>query len=364
MLLGSEDSDMEFVCRGEVDLMFLPDWDERFGNSSISSIWILLKNRGKVWPVHVIHNQLGDGWPEFWDSHKLRSGFKVVFGCERSWIFDVVVLMHNLEPVRNYKWSTTAHELQESSLMPYVVEEFGTPITEVFTTGGEKSTTEKGSIGHRFWVDKVNAGLKTRRKLQLLPISDEENSVDKGSPARFSGLVDSEPSNVKCNIQLPVEHGVQISQENKESDKAEISLQSKSTEMVITSVQNAALQSCITNVNIGDTSLSQPTVSAEVVEKLIEPNADVSMTDTLNAEATVAQEEILDENQEIQSNADFEHQYTSMSSRDKDAVQSVVSGGKNTVDMQDKGFLSQPDDNTVNNLETKKWGAIRGNVKP
>ncbi|KAI8558194.1 hypothetical protein RHMOL_Rhmol04G0071000 [Rhododendron molle] len=118
---------MEFVCRGEVDLMFLPDWDERFGNSSISSIWILLKNRGKVWPVHVIHNQLGDGWPEFWDSHKLRSGFKVVFGCERSWIFDVVVLMHNLEPVRNYEWSTTAHELQESSLMPYVVEEFGTP---------------------------------------------------------------------------------------------------------------------------------------------------------------------------------------------------------------------------------------------
>ncbi|KAI8534213.1 hypothetical protein RHMOL_Rhmol10G0071500 [Rhododendron molle] len=43
------------------------------------------------------------------------------------WIFDVVVLMHNLEPVRNYEWSTTAHELQESSLMPYVVEEFGTP---------------------------------------------------------------------------------------------------------------------------------------------------------------------------------------------------------------------------------------------
>ncbi|KAI8532144.1 hypothetical protein RHMOL_Rhmol11G0190600 [Rhododendron molle] len=106
---------------------FFPNWDERFGNSSISSIWILLKNRGKVWPVHVIHNQLGDGWPEFWDSHKLRSGFKVVFGCERSWIFDVVVLMHNLEPLHNYEWSTTAHELQESSLMPYVVEVFGTP---------------------------------------------------------------------------------------------------------------------------------------------------------------------------------------------------------------------------------------------
>ncbi|KAF7127117.1 hypothetical protein RHSIM_Rhsim03G0026300 [Rhododendron simsii] len=105
---------------------FLSDWDERFRNSSKSSVWILLKNRGKVWPVHVVHNQLTDGWPEFWDSHKLRSGFKVVFGCERSWIFEVVVLMHNLEPLY-YSWSKTNHELQESSLMPYVADDLGTP---------------------------------------------------------------------------------------------------------------------------------------------------------------------------------------------------------------------------------------------
>lgn len=85
-----------------------------------------MKNCGKVWPVHVIHNQFGKGWPEFWDSHKLRRGFKVVFGCERSWIFDVVVLMTNLKPLY-YSWSTTTHELQESSLIPYVAEDLGTP---------------------------------------------------------------------------------------------------------------------------------------------------------------------------------------------------------------------------------------------
>ncbi|KAG5567101.1 hypothetical protein RHGRI_002611 [Rhododendron griersonianum] len=105
---------------------FLPDWDERFGNSSTSSVWILLRNRGKIWPVHVIHNQFGEGWADFWDSHKLKRGFKLVFGCERTWIFDVVVLMINLEPL-HYDWSTTAHELQESSLMPYVIDDLRTP---------------------------------------------------------------------------------------------------------------------------------------------------------------------------------------------------------------------------------------------
>ncbi|KAG5537200.1 hypothetical protein RHGRI_024588 [Rhododendron griersonianum] len=105
---------------------FLPDWDERFGNESKSSLWILLRNQGKVWPVHVIHNQFGEGWADFWDSHKLRRGFKIVFGCERTWIFDVVVLMINLEPLY-YDWSTITHEFQEASLMPMVIDDLGTP---------------------------------------------------------------------------------------------------------------------------------------------------------------------------------------------------------------------------------------------
>ncbi|KAF7123863.1 hypothetical protein RHSIM_Rhsim12G0075400 [Rhododendron simsii] len=91
-----------------------------------SSLLILLRNGKKIWPVHVVHNQFGDGWADFWDSHKLRRGFKLVFGCERTWIFDVVVLMTNLEPLY-YHWSTTAHEFQESSLMPFVIDDLGTP---------------------------------------------------------------------------------------------------------------------------------------------------------------------------------------------------------------------------------------------
>ncbi|KAF7150603.1 hypothetical protein RHSIM_Rhsim02G0185700 [Rhododendron simsii] len=107
-------------------VLFLPDWDERFGNSSTSSLWILLRNGKKIWPVHVVHNQFGDGWADFWESHKLRRGFKLVFGCERTWIFDVVVLTTNLEPL-HCRWSTTAHEFQESSLMPSVIDDLGTP---------------------------------------------------------------------------------------------------------------------------------------------------------------------------------------------------------------------------------------------
>ncbi|XP_058212781.1 uncharacterized protein LOC131324717 [Rhododendron vialii] len=106
-------------------MKFLPDWDERFDNSSKSSLWILLRNRGKIWPVHVTHNQFGEGWADFWDDHKLRRGFKLVFGCERSWIFDVIVLMTNLEPLY-YSWSTTTQEFQESSLMPFVIDDLGT----------------------------------------------------------------------------------------------------------------------------------------------------------------------------------------------------------------------------------------------
>ncbi|KAF7127014.1 hypothetical protein RHSIM_Rhsim11G0171400 [Rhododendron simsii] len=99
-------------------MQFLPDWDERFGNSSQSFVWVLLKNRGRIWPIHVVHNQFGEGWADFWDSHKLRR--------ERSWIFDFIVLKTNLEPMY-YGWSTTTHKVHESSLMPYVDDNFGTP---------------------------------------------------------------------------------------------------------------------------------------------------------------------------------------------------------------------------------------------
>ncbi|KAI8543803.1 hypothetical protein RHMOL_Rhmol08G0247400 [Rhododendron molle] len=108
------------------DYTFLPDWDERFGNASNSSLWILLRIGSKIWPVHVMHNQFGHGWADFWADNELRSGFKLVFGCERNWIFDVVVLMTNLEPLY-FHWSTTTHEFQESSLMPFMINDLGTP---------------------------------------------------------------------------------------------------------------------------------------------------------------------------------------------------------------------------------------------
>ncbi|KAI8554071.1 hypothetical protein RHMOL_Rhmol05G0069000 [Rhododendron molle] len=121
-----KDDTIPFFFDADELCAFLPDWDERFGDASNSSLWILLRIGSKIWPVHVIHNQFGHGWADFWADNELRSGFKLVFGCERSWIFDVVVLMTHLEPLY-FHWSTTMHEFQESSLMPFMIDDLGTP---------------------------------------------------------------------------------------------------------------------------------------------------------------------------------------------------------------------------------------------
>ncbi|KAF7127015.1 hypothetical protein RHSIM_Rhsim11G0018000 [Rhododendron simsii] len=126
---------------------------------------------------------------------------------------------------------------------------------------------------------------------------------------------------------------VQTSQEKKESEKVEISEQSKPIEIAIVLVLNPTLQSFTTISNVGDTSPSQPTISPEVVEQLIEPNADISMTDMPIAEENLVQQETLQENEGIQSNLDLQGQYMSMSPKDKEAVESVLPKEKNTIDM-------------------------------
>ncbi|KAF7126766.1 hypothetical protein RHSIM_Rhsim11G0033100 [Rhododendron simsii] len=176
------------------DYTFLPNWDERFGNSSQSFVWVLLKNRGRIWPVHIVHNQFGEGWADFWDSHKLRRGFKLVFGCERSWIFDVVVLKTNLEPMY-YGWSTTTHdELQESSLMPYVADDFGTPSYLRTSCLPSIMLTKDNMMQFGYNCGSEKCIFKAKIK-KLLPNSLEGNS--KGSTYWFPNYVYSQAINKK-----------------------------------------------------------------------------------------------------------------------------------------------------------------------
>ncbi|KAI8535112.1 hypothetical protein RHMOL_Rhmol10G0149900 [Rhododendron molle] len=50
--------------------------------------------------LHVINNSLEDGWGEFYDDNHLQQEFKVIFGYQHKWIFEVIILDENLNRVK------------------------------------------------------------------------------------------------------------------------------------------------------------------------------------------------------------------------------------------------------------------------
>ncbi|XP_058228378.1 uncharacterized protein LOC131336518 isoform X2 [Rhododendron vialii] len=46
--------------------------------------------------LHVINNSLEDGWGEFYDDNHLQQEFKIIFGYQHKWIFEVFMLDENL----------------------------------------------------------------------------------------------------------------------------------------------------------------------------------------------------------------------------------------------------------------------------
>ncbi|XP_058190176.1 uncharacterized protein LOC131307590 isoform X2 [Rhododendron vialii] len=69
-----------------------------------STKWILVAHGYRVWPVEVVDRQFCDGWDRFRDVHKLKAGYKVIFACERRWIFHTIILDENDVEVR-FHWS-------------------------------------------------------------------------------------------------------------------------------------------------------------------------------------------------------------------------------------------------------------------
>lgn len=74
-----------------------------FGGTGTNT-WILLKHGSRIWPVEVVDNVMCRGWSVFKKDHKLKNNYKVVYGCERKWIFTISVFDENDIQV-SYEWS-------------------------------------------------------------------------------------------------------------------------------------------------------------------------------------------------------------------------------------------------------------------
>ncbi|KAI8551265.1 hypothetical protein RHMOL_Rhmol06G0172100 [Rhododendron molle] len=95
--------------------------------------WILVVHGYRIWAVDVIDQRFGGGWDEFGAVHELRPGFKVIFACERKWIFHTIILDQNDREVR-FHWSgVNMHRRQlhaphalRTSCLPSLVSHEGT----------------------------------------------------------------------------------------------------------------------------------------------------------------------------------------------------------------------------------------------
>lgn len=67
-------------------------------------VWELLKHGSRAWAVRVVDNQLCDLWCRFKRQHKLRFDHKIIWGCERKWIFEIIILDSN-GCQQFYNWS-------------------------------------------------------------------------------------------------------------------------------------------------------------------------------------------------------------------------------------------------------------------
>ncbi|KAI8534344.1 hypothetical protein RHMOL_Rhmol10G0082700 [Rhododendron molle] len=94
-----------FACVGPADIaQRLPLGLRRYFLASASAAWILVLHGYRIWPVQIVDQRFGDGWNEFRAAHQLKPGFKVIFACERKWIFHTVILDENDREVR-FHWS-------------------------------------------------------------------------------------------------------------------------------------------------------------------------------------------------------------------------------------------------------------------
>lgn len=154
--------------------------------------------------------------------------------------------------------------------------------------------------------------------------------------------MDSQPLKTKPSTRSPLKPQIQTSQESKESEKVEIPEQSKPKEMALVPVLNPIPQSFITIPNVGDTIPSQPIKSPNTVGKTVESTIDIPMTDMPIVGETPVQEEIHQENERTQSNPDLQGQFVSVSSNDKETVESMLLTERDNIDKEIRILILLP----------------------
>ncbi|KAI8534735.1 hypothetical protein RHMOL_Rhmol10G0119700 [Rhododendron molle] len=114
-LLDRRQRDQALLCSGISDFSWVHGWMVLSiipSSGTVNKVLIaagtfvlsLLVMLLRFWPVEVVDERFGHGWGEFHAMHKLEPGFKVIFACEREWIFHTVILDQDDLEMR-FRWS-------------------------------------------------------------------------------------------------------------------------------------------------------------------------------------------------------------------------------------------------------------------
>ncbi|KAI8534171.1 hypothetical protein RHMOL_Rhmol10G0068400 [Rhododendron molle] len=140
---------MKYISRLDED-MFMPADQENIFKVQNPNKWILLKDGANVWPVHVINNRMEEGWLEFYFGNLLAKGYRVLFGCERAWIFEAIVLDQNL---KRPKGATSPVNSERNDMNPPL----GADIRSVCTEAGMYAIrARRKTVTKKDFLDAVN----------------------------------------------------------------------------------------------------------------------------------------------------------------------------------------------------------------
>lgn len=82
------------------------------------STWIVIRHGNRVWPILVVGRLMfNNTWDEFCDFHGLKIGYRVVFACERRWVFNTFLFNENGEQM-TYNWTDPADAFQQLYPVP------------------------------------------------------------------------------------------------------------------------------------------------------------------------------------------------------------------------------------------------------
>lgn len=81
----------------------------------------MIRHGNRVWPILVVGRLMfNNTWDEFCDFHGLKIGYRVVFACERRWVFNTFLFNENGEQM-TYNWTDPADAFQQLYPVPGVV---------------------------------------------------------------------------------------------------------------------------------------------------------------------------------------------------------------------------------------------------